>query len=64
MSDLKKRPVQTSHVVAAIFFPPLGVYLTVGLGTHFWINLVLTFAFTWIPGVIHALWLMFNHDRS
>lgn len=60
----EQRPVQMSHVVAAIFFPPLGVYLTVGLGTQFWINLVLTFAFTWIPGVIHALWLMFNHDRS
>jgi tetratricopeptide (TPR) repeat protein len=64
ISDNKQRPVQISHVVAAIFFPPLGVYLTVGLGTQFWINLVLTFAFTWIPGVIHALWLMFNHDRS
>ena len=62
--SLTQRPVQMSHVVAAIFFPPLGVYLTVGLGTQFWINLVLTFAFTWIPGVIHALWLMFNHDRS
>ena len=64
ISDNNKiqRPVQISHVVAAIFFPPLGVYLTVGLGTQFWINLVLTFAFTWIPGVIHALWLVFNHD--
>lgn len=62
MSDLKKRPVQTSHVVAAIFFPPLAVYLTVGLGTQFWINLVLTFFFTWIPGVIHAVWLIFNHN--
>lgn len=58
----EQRPVQISHVVAAIFFPPLGVYLTVGLGTQFWINLVLTFAFTWIPGVIHALWLVYNHD--
>lgn len=62
MSDLKKRPVQTSHVVAAIFFPPLAVYLTVGLGTQFWINLVLTFFFTWIPGVVHAVWLIFNHN--
>jgi len=62
--SLTQRPVQMSHVVAAIFFPPLGVYLTVGLGTQFWINLVLTFAFTWIPGVIHALWLVYNHDRS
>lgn len=62
--SLTQRPVQISHVVAAIFFPPLGVYLTVGLGTQFWINLVLTFFFTWIPGMIHALWLVYNHDRS
>lgn len=62
ISDNKQSPVQMSHIVAAIFFPPLGVYLTVGLGTQFWINLVLTFFFTWIPGMIHALWLVYNHD--
>ncbi|MEG4230044.1 tetratricopeptide repeat protein [Microcoleus sp. N9_B2] len=64
ISNNKQRPVPVSHVVAAIFFPPLGVYLTVGLGTQFWINLVLTFVFTWIPGMIHAVWLVYNHDRS
>ncbi|WP_422759626.1 YqaE/Pmp3 family membrane protein [Microcoleus anatoxicus] len=52
------------HVVAAILFPPLGVFLTVGLGIHFWISLVLTLVFTWIPGIIHAVWLVYNHDRS
>jgi uncharacterized membrane protein YqaE (UPF0057 family) len=31
------------RIVAAIFLPPLGVFLTVGIGTDFWINLVLTF---------------------
>ena len=64
ISDNKQRPVQMSHVVAAILFPPLGVFLTVGLGIHFWISLVLTFVFTWIPGMIHAVWLVYNHDRS
>lgn len=64
INDNKLSPVPISHIVAAIFFPPLGVFLTVGLGFHFWINLILTFVFTWIPGVIHALWLVFNHDRS
>ncbi len=59
-----QRPVQISHIVAAIFFPPLAVYWTVGLGTQFWINLVLTFVFPWIPGMIHAVWLIYNHDRS
>lgn len=64
ISDNKPSSVQMSHVVAAILFPPLGVFLTVGLGIHFWINLVLTFVFTWIPGMIHAVWLVYNHDRS
>ena len=64
ISDNKQSSVQMSHVVAAILFPPLGVFLTVGLGIHFWINLVLTLVFTWIPGMIHAVWLVYNHDRS
>ena len=62
MSDIKKRSVPISHIVAAFFFPPLAVFLTVGLGAHFWINLVLTLFFTWIPGIIHAFWLIFNHN--
>lgn len=44
-----------------IFIPPLGVFLKVGLGTQFWINLLLTMAF-YIPGVIHALF--FVEDRG
>ena len=64
ISDNKQSPVPVLHIVAAIFFPPLGVFLTVGLGIHFWISLVLTFVFTWIPGMIHAVWLVYNHDRS
>jgi uncharacterized membrane protein YqaE (UPF0057 family) len=27
------------------------------LGIHFWINIILTIL-GWIPGVIHALWLV------
>jgi tetratricopeptide (TPR) repeat protein len=64
ISDNKQSPVPVLHVVAAILFPPLGVFLTVGLGIHFWISLVLTLVFTWIPGIIHAVWLVYNHDRS
>ncbi len=64
ITDNTPSPVPVLHVVAAIFFPPLGVFLTVGLGIHFWISLVLTFVFTWIPGMIHAVWLVYNHDRS
>ncbi|MEG4068811.1 YqaE/Pmp3 family membrane protein [Microcoleus sp. Pol11C2] len=41
-------------IVAAIFLPPVGVFLTVGIGTDFWINVVLTFL-GFIPGIIHAV---------
>lgn len=64
--DDRQRPGNNKFIpiVAAILFPPLAVYWTVGLGTQFWINLVLTFVFPWIPGMIHAVWLIYNHDRS
>jgi uncharacterized membrane protein YqaE (UPF0057 family) len=37
--------------------------MTVGLGTDFWINLVLT-CFFWFPGMIHAIWIIAKHDRA
>lgn len=44
-------------IILAIFVPPLAVFLMVGLGRDFWINLILTFLF-WLPGTIHALYLI------
>jgi uncharacterized membrane protein YqaE (UPF0057 family) len=31
--------------------------LSKGLGTQFWLNLLLTLLF-WLPGVVHAIWLI------
>ena len=45
------------RIICAIILPPLGVFLQVGLGKHFWINIVLTL-FGFIPGVIHAIWVI------
>jgi uncharacterized membrane protein YqaE (UPF0057 family) len=45
------------RLILAVLLPPLGAFLQVGLSTHFWINLVLTFFF-YIPGIAHALWLV------
>jgi uncharacterized membrane protein YqaE (UPF0057 family) len=45
------------RIILAIFLPPLGVFLQVGLGKHFWINLLLTFL-GYIPGIIHALYII------
>ncbi|MBE9520966.1 MAG: YqaE/Pmp3 family membrane protein [Proteobacteria bacterium] len=45
------------RIVLAIFLPPVAVFLTVGLGLHFWINILLTIL-GFIPGMIHALWVI------
>ena len=45
------------RIVFAIFLPPLGVFLQVGLGLHFWLNIVLTLM-GYIPGIVHAIWVI------
>jgi uncharacterized membrane protein YqaE (UPF0057 family) len=45
------------RVLAAIVLPPLGVFLQVGIGLHFWINILLTL-FGFIPGIVHAIWII------
>lgn len=45
------------RIVLAVLLPPLGVLLEVGLGKHFWINIILTL-FGFIPGIIHAVYII------
>lgn len=45
------------RIIIALFLPPLAAFLTVGIGLHFWLNLLLCLFF-WVPGIIHALWLV------
>lgn len=45
------------RLIAAILLPPLGVFLQVGLGGAFWLNILLTL-FGYIPGIIHAVWII------
>jgi len=42
------------RILIAILLPPLGVFLQVGIGKHFWINIVLTLL-GYIPGIVHAV---------
>jgi uncharacterized membrane protein YqaE (UPF0057 family) len=45
-------------IILAILLPPLGVFLKEGTATkNLVINIILCFLF-WLPGVIHALWLV------
>lgn len=44
-------------IILAIFLPPLAVFLQVGIGKHFWINIILTLI-GYIPGIVHAVWVV------
>ena len=48
------------RIVIAILLPPLGVFLQVGIGVQFWINIVLTIL-GYIPGIIHAIWVVVKY---
>jgi uncharacterized membrane protein YqaE (UPF0057 family) len=45
------------RILLSILLPPLGVFLQVGIGPQFWINILLTLL-GYIPGVIHAIWII------
>ncbi len=45
------------RIILALLLPPLAAFLTVGIGLHFWLNILLSIFF-WVPGMIHALWLV------
>lgn len=45
------------RIVLAILLPPLGVFLQVGFGLQFWLNILLTIL-GYIPGIIHAVWII------
>lgn len=45
------------RIILAVILPPFGVLYEVGLGRHFWINIVLTL-FGFVPGVFHAVYIV------
>jgi uncharacterized membrane protein YqaE (UPF0057 family) len=45
------------RVVLSILIPPLGVFLQVGLGGQFWLNVLLTIL-GYFPGLIHAIYII------
>ena len=52
-------------ILIAILLPPLGVFMEYGIGKDFFINVLLTI-FGYIPGIAHALYLLFvspPHDK-
>ncbi|HHP7230703.1 MAG TPA: YqaE/Pmp3 family membrane protein [Xenococcaceae cyanobacterium] len=51
------------QVVASILLPPLGVFLVTGVSSALVINILLTLL-GWIPGVIHALWILSKQSEK
>jgi uncharacterized membrane protein YqaE (UPF0057 family) len=49
------------RLIFAILLPPVGVFLTVGIGGAFWLNILLTIL-GYIPGIVHAVWIIAKRD--
>ena len=45
------------RIIIAIILPPLGVFLQVGFGGAFWLNMLLTLL-GYIPGIVHAVYII------
>ena len=45
------------RIILSILLPPVGVFLQVGIGLQFWLNILLTLL-GYLPGIIHALWII------
>lgn len=51
------------RIIAGLLVPPLGIFLTVGVGPTLFINILLTLL-GWVPGSIHALWVIVKHEEN
>jgi uncharacterized membrane protein YqaE (UPF0057 family) len=51
------RVMDLIRIIFAIILPPVGVFLQVGFGGHFWLNILLTLL-GYIPGIVHAIWII------
>ncbi|CAD6889145.1 unnamed protein product [Tilletia laevis] len=57
----KDAPSSTSDILLyflAIFLPPASVFIKRGCNTQFWLNLLLTVVLAWLPGLIHAWYII------
>ncbi|MBD2625781.1 YqaE/Pmp3 family membrane protein [Trichormus variabilis] len=51
------------RLLLGFFLPPLGVFLTVGVGPTLFINILLTLL-GWLPGSVHAIWVIAKHNEN
>lgn len=55
--------MQIVKILLSIFLPPVAAFLQVGATKHLVINIILTLL-GGIPGMVHALWLVFTNKAS
>lgn len=51
------------RIVLGILLPPVGVFMTMGVGSALLINILLTLL-GWLPGSIHAVWVILKHEEK
>ncbi|MBI1241819.1 YqaE/Pmp3 family membrane protein [Umezakia ovalisporum] len=51
------------RLLLGLLVPPVGVFLTVGVGPTLLINILLTLL-GWLPGSIHAVWVIAKHEEE
>lgn len=50
------------RIILLVIIPPVGVFLKVGFGLQFWINILLTLL-GYIPGLIHGIWIVSRSEQ-
>lgn len=50
------------RLLLGLLLPPVGVFLTVGVGWTLMINILLTLL-GWLPGSIHAVWVIVKYEE-
>ncbi len=61
--SLEEDNVGILRIILLVIIPPVGVFLKVGLGLQFWINIVLTLL-GYVPGLIHGIWIVSHSERA
>ncbi len=58
---MEEKTKDVIRIILSLILPPVGVFLQVGLGLHFWLNILLTLM-GYFPGLIHAIWVIIKFD--
>jgi len=60
---MKESTKDLLRILLTLVLPPVGVFLQVGLGLHFWLNIILTLL-GYIPGIIHGIFIILTRGPS